>query len=338
MGFDTECDLAVETASGSAASRTIVALRNDLLAEHLGTRPEAVAEAIERSGSLVAGIESLRGGERSLAPYETEGVDTSFLGTRDLFDPEEPIPYEELHGRLAEELELEGPDRSLDRLARVAAAVAVPLALLALWKLTPLGEWVSPASLVAAADTLDAARFGGLLGLGVFTVAAVLFVPVVSLIVAASLVFGFLEGSAISLVGAALSSAAGYGLGRVLWRDAVRKLAGTRLDRLNERLSRSGLLATAVVRVVPVAPFAVVNMVAGASHVRFRDFMLGTAIGMAPGTLALCFFGEGAAAVARDPSFGSIGLAVLGLAAVVVVGLAAQRLMGRGGSSEAGGS
>ena len=39
------------------------------------------------------------------------------------------------------------------------------------------------------------------------------------------------------------------------------------------------------VRLVPVAPFTIVNLLAGAGHVRFRDFMIGTAVGMTPGII-----------------------------------------------------
>ena len=36
-----------------------------------------------------------------------------------------------------------------------------------------------------------------------------------------------------------------------------------------------------------IAPFTLVNLFAGASHIRFRDYLLGTAISMTPGTLAM---------------------------------------------------
>ena len=46
----------------------------------------------------------------------------------------------------------------------------------------------------------------------------------------------------------------------------------------------------AVVRNLPVAPFTIVNMVAGASHIKLGDFLLGTALGMAPGIVAIMVF------------------------------------------------
>jgi uncharacterized membrane protein YdjX (TVP38/TMEM64 family) len=53
------------------------------------------------------------------------------------------------------------------------------------------------------------------------------------------------------------------------------------------------MLTMITVRIVPVAPFTVINIVAGASHIKFRDYFWGTLLGMFPGILALAAAGEG---------------------------------------------
>ena len=75
-----------------------------------------------------------------------------------------------------------------------------------------------------------------------------------------------------------------------------------------------------LVRLVPVAPFAVINMVAGASHIRLRDLLLGTAIGITPGTLAMVLFIDQITAALRAPTpltFALLGGTVLLIAAGV---------------------
>jgi len=330
MGLDTECDLAIESTPGCDRRAEIRRFRNDLLAEHLGVSPDEVAHAVEQKGSLLRGVDSLCHGERRLERFEAalDTLDAGLLPAHVIFDPERPIPFEDLKRQLVDQAEAAVAPERLSTLVRLAWAVSIPLGLVALWQWTPLSEGVSPESLSTAAETLGRDPVGPWIGLAVFVVAAIAMVPVVSLIVASALVFGFGQGSLVALAGSLLSAIGGYGLGRLLWRDAVRRLAGERLDGLNRRLSRRGVLATALVRIVPVAPFAVVNLVAGASHLRLRDFALGTLLGMAPGTLALTFFGRQAVSVARDPSPTSIATA-LG-AVVLVVGLAvlSQRLIG----------
>jgi uncharacterized membrane protein YdjX (TVP38/TMEM64 family) len=66
-------------------------------------------------------------------------------------------------------------------------------------------------------------------------------------------------------------------------------------------MRRRGLLAMTAVRLVPIAPFAVVNMVAGAIRIRLWHFMVGTAIGILPGTLVATLFGDQLFAGLRDP-------------------------------------
>lgn len=92
MGFDTECDVAVEAAAcpdPASISRGFRALRDDLLAEHLGTDRSALEAAIAEAG-LVGAVERLRGGGRSLQPFERAEIaeDDSVIAENDLVDPE----------------------------------------------------------------------------------------------------------------------------------------------------------------------------------------------------------------------------------------------------------
>lgn len=89
MGFDTECDLAIQAKSDS--DRTVIAeFRNRLLAEHLNTDPETVAKALENAPSVIAAIERLNPpsgrGLRRLEEREDEGLGAVLADTRAL-DP-----------------------------------------------------------------------------------------------------------------------------------------------------------------------------------------------------------------------------------------------------------
>ena len=68
-------------------------------------------------------------------------------------------------------------------------------------------------------------------------------------------------------------------LGQKLDRDTVRRVAGAKLNGILQVLRRRGLLAMTALRLVPLAPFAVEGVVAGAVRVKLWDFMIGTAIG-----------------------------------------------------------
>lgn len=94
MGFDTECDLAVEvtaaTPDGARLRETILGIRRTLICEHLDTEPAKFDATLAETSSLVRTIETLRGDGRSLRPFEPETVEheDSPLAENDLMDPE----------------------------------------------------------------------------------------------------------------------------------------------------------------------------------------------------------------------------------------------------------
>ena len=195
-------------------------------------------------------------------------------------------------------------------------------ALAAAWAWSPMRDWLD-VDLVVASLRHFGSSFGlpaAILGL---TLALTLAVPLMFLTLVALAAYGPLAGTVCVVVGALLGAAASYGIGMFLGREVVERMAGPRVNLLSRRLASRGLLAVIAVRLVPVAPFAVVNMVAGASHIRLRDLLLGTAIGIAPATLVVALFVEQITAALRNPTpltFALIGLTVA-LVAVGVWGL-----------------
>jgi phosphatidylserine/phosphatidylglycerophosphate/cardiolipin synthase-like enzyme len=94
MRLDTECDVAIDATRQPALGleQTIIGIRNDLLAEHLGTTVAAIADAIEASGSLIAAIEALRTAGKTLEPYAPPelGDIEAWLADNEVLDPEGP--------------------------------------------------------------------------------------------------------------------------------------------------------------------------------------------------------------------------------------------------------
>ena len=94
IGFDTECDVAVET-SDEAGRKVARGFRSALLAEHLAVDPERIERAQVQEGSLIAAIEMLRAqqetaGRRRLVPIEVEPMNAAERALADevLFDPD----------------------------------------------------------------------------------------------------------------------------------------------------------------------------------------------------------------------------------------------------------
>ena len=92
LALDTECDLSIESQGRADVARAITALRDDLVAEHLGTTEARVREAVRERGSLLAAITALRGGERSLEPLRVPepGLATALVEWTGIADPGRP--------------------------------------------------------------------------------------------------------------------------------------------------------------------------------------------------------------------------------------------------------
>jgi phosphatidylserine/phosphatidylglycerophosphate/cardiolipin synthase-like enzyme len=90
MGLDTECDVTIE--AGDQGADAVRAIRDGLIAEHLGLPVARVAAQIDARGSLISTIEALRGKGRSLRPYEVPDLSAveAWLADNEVLDPESP--------------------------------------------------------------------------------------------------------------------------------------------------------------------------------------------------------------------------------------------------------
>src|SRR6185503_14867362 len=101
---------------------------------------------------------------------------------------------------------------------------------------------------------------------GIYLIGAFTLFPVLFLVVATTLAFGFKAGIGHALVGALTSAAVTWAIGGLLGRDIIRRIAGPRLNRVSRRLGAGGWLEMTRARLLPLAPFTIVNMIAGASR------------------------------------------------------------------------
>ncbi len=328
MGLDTECDLAVEAHDGDAGIEDAVrSFRDRLLGEHLDCPSEKVNATVREHDSLLGAIETLRGPGRSLQPLEPRlpEADEGLLRDLRLSDPERPVDAETLLRHFVPEHQAKPASR---RILLWTLALMTLVAMAAAWRFTPLSEWLDVTTLTELASRLRGSLITPLAVMAVFVLGGFLMVPVTAMIVVSVLIFDPLAGYAYALAGSILSAVAAYGVGAGLGRDSVRQLAGERINHVSRHLAKRGLLTILVVRVVPVAPFTIINLVAGASHIRFRDFALGTLFGMAPGIFGITLVTDRAAAAIRSPDGGTILTLVLVAAVVVAIGyLLSRRLL-----------
>lgn len=151
-------------------------------------------------------------------------------------------------------------------------------------------HWFDPQWLGQQGRVLLAWPLGPLVVVAGYVLLVLMAVPVLALIVVGATVFGPWPGMAYSLVGMVTGASVAFVFGRFTGAQGMDRFTQGRLRLLNQHLHRRGLLTVALVRFMPVAPFMVVNLVAGALRVRLRDFVLGSTLGLLPGTVLISLF------------------------------------------------
>jgi phospholipase D1/2 len=102
---------------------------------------------------------------------------------------------------------------------------------------------------------------------------------------------------------------------------------GARLERVRRAVVERGVFAVAATRLVPIAPFTLVNIAAGASKVRFADYLIGTAIGMAPGITTMSALGYQIWSIVTKPTLANVAIFLVAVAGWLAVTLGAQALI-----------
>lgn len=183
---------------------------------------------------------------------------------------------------------------------------------------------------------LASARGPWSLPVAVAAFAALAFVgtPQIVLIAAAVVAFGPVAGAAYSWIGTMVSAGVGFYLGRAAGARVLERFSGEGVRRFMRLVGENGFLASLVVRLVPSAPFIVVNMAAGVTPMRSRDFVAGTGIGIVPKIALTAFAGASIVQLMR----GEVGRHALWLALAaalwLTIGWFARRWMSRRAKEE----
>jgi uncharacterized membrane protein YdjX (TVP38/TMEM64 family) len=185
---------------------------------------------------------------------------------------------------------------------QLVLGLAVLAGLAAAWRFTPLAEVVTAERVTAWTRAAGDHWWAPLALVAALTVACLVLFPRPLITLAAVLVFGPWLGFAYSMAGIMVAALLTFYAGRYVRRDTVRRIAGRKLDRLSAAMRERGLVAMTAVRLVPLAPFPVVGLVAGAIRVKPWHYAAGSFLGNLPGVLAATVFADQIAAALDDSS------------------------------------
>lgn len=300
MGADSECDLIFEASSDDHRA-FIASVRHRLIAHFCGVDEQAIAQ---NENHLFTLLDEVSGADGAKALRDVESsVLTSALATmvQPVADPERPLHLERAASRMW-------------TTKTIIGIVSMTVALFGLgmaWSYTSLSDFTDAGHIANFLSTYAQSIWGPPFAIAAFVVGGLVVFPVLVLIAATAAALGPWLGFVTAMAGVLLSALILFAIGRVLGRERLQRLLGRRAARIQERVVGKGILAVVVIRMIPIAPFSVVNVVAGASTLPLRDFLVGTLLGMTPGILAMAVLGAQIADLARNASWTNVTLLAL---------------------------
>lgn len=190
----------------------------------------------------------------------------------------------------------EGPTEAEAAVGRlsgfVRGAVLLGAVLLMVW----LAFNVRLPSVGELRDWIDGFGWGSrLVFIAAYAAIALTPIPVTVMAVTGGVLFGVVEGSILSVVGAVVGCLGAYWIARGLGRETVLSLLGGYRASVEHQLGSAGFAAVFTLRVLPGLPYWPINYGAGALGVPYREFAIATAVASVPGQVSLVAVGAFAA-------------------------------------------
>lgn len=194
---------------------------------------------------------------------------------------------------------------------------------IALFYVLDLQQYLSLQSLKTNRDKLDmvyrensVAVIFGFIGVYFFVVA--LSLPGATILtLAGGAIFGSIIGTLIVNIGATLGATVAFLVARLILRNWVQQKFGDKLDPINKGLSENAISYLLFLRLVPLFPFFLVNLVSGLTQVRLSVYFLGTMFGIMPGSFVYANAGSNLARIDSLSDISSPGV----LGALILLGL-----------------
>lgn len=147
-------------------------------------------------------------------------------------------------------------------------------------------------ALAAAVRRVRGVSFAAPLFVLVYVVATTFGLPGTPLTLAGGAIFGFAYGTLLNWIGATIGSLGAYTLARLLGKDALHRILGSRAATVDRLVSDHGFTSVLRLRLLPLIPFNGVNFASGFANVDIRSYLAATALGIVPGTAVYTYFAD----------------------------------------------
>lgn len=210
------------------------------------------------------------------------------------------------------------------------------VAIISLFKFTGVGYYFSREFISTFLEKIGAWAPIGFIA--IYATGTILGVPGTILTLLGGVIFGPILGTILVVTGATIGASGAFFVARVLARDFVEQKFGSAawFKKFDKGIEREGLFFVLFVRLVPLFPFNGINFASGLTKIKFRDYLIGTGVGIIPGSFVFVYAASTAAEAATEGKLSPklfVALLLLGFLAIVPIlykKYRAKKEMGKG--------
>jgi uncharacterized membrane protein YdjX (TVP38/TMEM64 family) len=171
--------------------------------------------------------------------------------------------------------------------------VVVISAFIVLFRHSPLSQFVAKDNFLFMFEQIQNEWWGPPVFILVYAIGCVFAVPGSLLTLTGGVIFGVWFGTVFNLIGANCGASLAFFMARFLGRDFIEKLVkGKKVASFDEKMRASGFLTVLRLRLIPIVPFNGLNFGSGLSAVKYKDYALGSILGMIPGCFIYTYFAD----------------------------------------------
>jgi len=129
--------------------------------------------------------------------------------------------------------------------------------------------------------------------IGIYIAATAFMVPASALTIGGGFLFGTYIGAPATVVGATIGACVLFTAAKSSIGETLKGIAGPFVGKMEKGFNENALSYLFTLRLIPIFPFAVVNIAPAILGAKFRDYFVSTALGIIPGTVAYSLIGNG---------------------------------------------
>ncbi len=160
------------------------------------------------------------------------------------------------------------------------------------FRYTPLSQYTQKEALLNLLTRFREHWWGPVGFILIYGVGCVVAFPGSLLTLCGGAIFGVAWGSFYNILASNLGATLAFLMARYFGRDFVSRFMKGRIESFDEKVATHGFRFIFTLRLIPLVPFNGLNLGSGLSKIKYRDYLLGSVLGMLPGTFIYTYFAD----------------------------------------------